>query len=250
MIRGVYTVAAGLVARMSRLGVVSNNLANAQTVGYKQDVMTDRHYQELQLALLHGRQAGIGQGIGSLGTGPVASPPDLDLAQGALMETGFETDFAIGGPGFFAIQTPAGVRYTRDGTFERDVDGRLVTPDGNLVLGDNGPITLPAGELLAAADGSLTVAGIGVARLQVVDFPAGTPLRKEGANLLAAPDGTETAPAEATVYQGYLESSNVDLTQAMVSLVELRHAYSMNARLMQLQDQITERSVNEVGRVG
>lgn len=251
MIRGVYTAAAGLVARMARLSVVSNNLANSQTVGYKQDIVTDRHFQELQLALLHGRSGiGAGEDIGVLGTGPVASPPDLDLAQGALMETGYESDFAIGGPGFFVVQTANGLRYTREGSFERDANNQLVTLDGNLVMGEDGPITLPAGELLAAGDGTIAVDGRVAGRLRVVDFPASTMLRKEGANLIVTDDAAAVPATGMAVYQGYLESSNVDVTQSMVNLIELRHAYSMNARMMQLQDRIIDRSVNDVGRVG
>ena len=157
MIRGIYTAAAGLATAQLRLGVVSNNIANMQTAGYKQDRLPDDVTKSIDLQRY--ATSPNGQGVGSITLGPGVGLSQLDLSAGPMQETSNPLDLAIGGSGFFATQAPDGtVRYTRDGGFHQDVDGSLRARDGSSVLDSNGqPITLPPNSAIAvAADGTIT----------------------------------------------------------------------------------------------
>jgi len=249
MIRGIYTAAAGLATAQLRLGVVSNNLANAQTPGYKQDQLPE----DLGKAIDLQRIARDGQnGIGSIVLGPQVGVSQLDLSAGPLQETSNPLDLAIGGSGFFATQAADGTtRYTRDGGFHQDIDGSLRARDGSNVLDTNGqPIRLPANsDIAVAADGTVLANGNQVSQLQVVDVAAGAQLNKVGNGMFTAPAGVAPQAANGTqLYQGYLESSNVDMTESMVSTMNLVRAYEANQKLLQMQDETLKSTVNQVGK--
>jgi flagellar basal-body rod protein FlgG len=249
MIRGIYTAAAGLTTATLRLGVVSNNVANATTPGYKQDRLPD----ELGKAIDLSKYAVDAQGrpIGSINLGPKVGISQLDLASGPIQETANPLDLAIAGSGFFAVQSADGqTRYTRDGGFNKDADGTLRTRNGSAVLSDAGqPIQVPDGEVAVAADGSLLTNGATVARLQVVEFAPGEQLNKVGNGQFESATGTLPQPAaNVQVYQGYLEGSNVDMTDSMVATMNLVRAYEANQRLLQMQDETLKSAVNEVGK--
>jgi flagellar basal-body rod protein FlgF len=249
MIRGIYTAAAGLTTATLRLGVVSNNIANAATPGYKQDRLPEEVGKAIDLS----RYAvdAQGQAIGGITLGPKVGISQLDLATGPIQETANPLDLAIAGNGFFAIQSPDGqTRYTRDGGFERDVAGTLRTRNGAAVLDDAGqPIQLPDGEVAVAADGSVLVNNTAVAKLQVVDFAPGQQLNKVGNGQFEAANGALPTPAaNVQLYQGYLEGSNVDMTESMVNTMNLVRAYEANQRLLQIQDETLKSTVNEVGK--
>src|ERR687885_2009247 len=143
MIRGIYTAAAGLATAQLRLGIVSNNVANASTPGYKQDHLPDEVGKAIDLQ----RYAVDPQGrpLGSISLGPQVGLSQLDLTPGPIQETANPLDLAIAGSGFFATQAADGTtRYTRDGGFHADVDGSLRARDGSAVLGDNGRRTQPS----------------------------------------------------------------------------------------------------------
>jgi len=250
MIRGIYTAAAGLTTATLRLGVVSNNVANASTPAYKQDRLPD----ELGKAIDLSKYAVDAQGrpIGSINLGPKVGVSQLDLASGPMQETANPLDLAIAGNGFFAVQSPDGqTRYTRDGGFTKDADGTLRTRNGSAVLSDVGqPIQVPEGNLSVAADGTvLTEGGATVARLQVVEFAPGDQLNKVGNGQFESATGALPQPAaNVQVYQGYLEGSNVDMTDSMVATMNLVRAYEANQRLLQMQDETLKSAVNEVGK--
>jgi flagellar basal-body rod protein FlgG len=250
MIRGLYTTAAGLATAQLRLGVVSNNIANMQTPGYKQDQLPE----DLGKAIDLQRWATNPQGepVGSIQLGPKVGVSQLDLSPGPMQETSNPLDLAIGGSGFFATQAPDGsVRYTRDGGFHQDVDGSLRARDGSAVL-DNGnqPIVLPANsDLAVAADGSILANGNQVAQLQMVDFAPGAQLNKVGNGMFTAPAGVTPQQAGGQVYQGYLEASNVDMSESMVATMNLVRAYEANQKMLQMQDETLKSTVNDVGRV-
>src|SRR5947209_4171194 len=171
MIRGIYTAAAGLATAQLRLGVVSNNVANAATPGYKQDRLPDEVGKSLDLLKYAVDQNG--QPVGTLTLGPKIGVSQLDLQPGPIQETANPLDLAIAGSGFFSVQRPDGsTAYTRDGGFQTDVTGTLRARDGSTVLDTNNqPITLPTGSDVAiAADGTVLANGATVAKLQVVDF--------------------------------------------------------------------------------
>src|SRR5919201_3521608 len=158
MIRGLYTAAAGLATATLRLGVVSNNIANVSTAGYKQDRLPDEVGKSMDL--VRWAVDDNGNPVGSITLGPKSGLSQLDLSPGPIQETGNPLDLAIAGTGFFAVQGADGqTRYTRDGGFRIDADGSLRSRDGSAVLNQNGqPIQLPSrAPVEVGANGTLTV---------------------------------------------------------------------------------------------
>jgi flagellar basal-body rod protein FlgF len=246
MIRGFYAAVSGMVANFSRAQIISNNLANLATVGYKEDVNTFRAFKSLLLNRMD--QAGPTE-VGRIGTGTEISPTALKLDQGSLRFTGNPLDVAVEGPGFFAVQTGTETSYTRTGHLYRDVAGQLVTADGARVLGQNGPIDLPVGDPQFAPDGTVLVNGVEIDKLQVVEFATPNNLRKEGTNRYGSTDAP-TAPTTTGIRSGFVEESNVDPTKAMTDLIMVQRAYEASQMLTQLSDDTLRSAVNEVGRVG
>jgi flagellar basal-body rod protein FlgF len=252
MIRGIYTAAAGLATATLRLGVVSNNVANAATPGYKQDRLPDEVGKSIDL--LKYAVGPDGTPVGTITLGPKIGLSQLDLAPGPIQETANPLDLAIAGSGFFTVQRPDGSTvYTRDGGFHADPDGSIRARDGSSVLDANGlPITLPAGQdvdVSVAADGTIVAGGNQIAQLRVVDFAPGTQLDKVGNGMFSAQNGALPQPASGVqLYQGYLEGSNVDMTESMVSTMNLVRAYEANQRLLQMTDATLKSAVNDIGK--
>lgn len=249
MIRGLYTAVSGMVASMRRMEVATNNLANTQTPGYKGDRTASATFGE-QLQFEIAQQMGVAP-RGPLVLANLPLGPRLDLTQGPLQPTGRALDVALQGPGFLEVQSASGTRYTRDGALTVDGQGRLVTTSGALVLGENGPLTLPEGDVLAIdSDGTIKVDDVPAGRLRVVDFPPDQQFDRAGNNELVARDGgTPSGPATGTtIAQGFIEQSNVDLTGTLSTTLELQRAYQANQRLVQQQDELTARAVNEIAR--
>jgi len=247
VIRGFYTAASGMLSSVRRMEAVVNNLANVQTTGFKQERTTAASFGE-QVVLQLGTQ------LGSVPLGPlvlsiVAQAPELDLGQGPLQATGRASDIALEGPGFLVVETARGLVYTRDGSLTRDAQGFLITNSGGRVIGENGPIQLPDGPIAIRADGTVFVADVPVDRLQVVEFAPDQSFERLGNNELVprgpAVPGTAAATA---VHQGFIEGSNVDLTGTITTMLELQRAYEANQRMIQYQDQLLMRAVNDVAR--
>ena len=224
---GYYAAMTGLVARTQALDIAATNLANAQTPGYRAE-------QEFFRSVLLGPDAmdsQLGQTVNNYG---LLGGDRLNLAQGAIQQTGNPLDVAIEGEGFFAVQTPQGVRYTRDGGFHRTPDGRLVTAAGEPVLSVTGqPVPVPPGEVSIGADGVLSVAGGTVAQLGVFTFPAGVQLTAEGSNRYLAPAGAQPALfKDATVHQGAVEAANQDVIKGTLNLIMVQREAEMMQRAL------------------
>ena len=252
MIRGLYTAASGMLASMRRMELVTNNLANAQTTGFKQDRAALSTFDEMMI-LQDGSVAPPGRHaeLGELGMAAIAEEPMIDFTQGSLQQTDRVLDMALEGPGFFTVQTQDGPRYTRDGGFTRDATGRLTTGEGHLVLGvDGNPIQVPPGELTARTDGTLAVDGQEIGRLAIAEFTAEQPLKKVGSNQFVAriEGDAPRAATETAVRQGAIEASNVDMAGAQTTMLELQRAYQAAQRLIQYQDEMVGRAVNEIAR--
>lgn len=245
MIRTIYQAAAGMMAQFARQLTLSTNLANIDTPGYKQDESTIRDFQQLFLLRLGHGQASP---VGTLSTAVRWDQPRIDTAQGALVETGRSLDLAIAGTAFFAIQTPDGVEYTRDGRFQLDAQRRLVTADGYPVLGEQGPLVLPPGDVWVEPDGTVLVGDQVIGRLLLVEFPPETQFeRGRGNRLRTAAAGTPSQTAG--VSQGFLEAANVDLTKTLTDMLAATRSYQLAARTLQLADETLRLAVNSVGRV-
>jgi flagellar basal body rod protein FlgG len=177
-----------------------------------------------------------------------------DSGQGNIEQTGAVFDLAIAGKGYFAVQTPAGMRYTRDGHFSLDGNGNLVTSQGYQVQGDGGAITITPndGEISVAPDGTVSsvVNGIGnlLGKLKVVDFPDDSLLAKQGSNLYSTGQAP-TAPAMVNIRQGALEASNVQPVIEISKMIEVMRAYEATATLSKSQEDMMRQAVERLGQV-
>lgn len=247
MIRGIYSSASGMMAEMTRTDATANNLANANTTGYKKDVAVSKDFASVMITRINDGQ---NADIGSLGRGTVIDEVAVDQEAGTIRTTGNDLDMAVDGKGYFAVQTPNGVRYTRNGTFTRSSQGELVTQDGYQVLGqDDAPIRLTGTKFVVNANGAVFNNGIQTGQLQVVDFADERQLTKEGASLFVAAGNAQQQPASGSVRQGTLEMSNVNVVAEMVNLITGYRAYETNSKAVQAHDQLLDKAVNEVGKV-
>lgn len=249
LLRGIYSAAAGMVSESVRQEVIANNLANADTTGFKRALLVTRPMMEIALKRVEGR-SGPGDPV-PIGTFSAGSKPDEAVpvfTQGALRSTGGVLDLALQGEGFFAVQTPAGVRYTRDGSFRVDVEGYLVTASGYRVLGKDGAIRLGDGEPVIGESGDVTVGGRSVGKLRLAVFEKDTRLEREGQNLFRAPEEAMEREAGGQVRQRYLEMSNVQPVREMVDLIAVMRAYEANQRAIKAHDETLGRAVNDIAR--
>ncbi len=245
MIRGIYTSASGMLAETTRADTIANNLANGNTTGYKKDVAISKDFASILIRRINdGQDAPT---IGKLGLGAMIDEVATIHTTGAMHPTGNSLDFAVDGKGYFAVETPAGMRFTRNGSFTRNAQGELVTSEGQRVLGQNGVIRIPDGQVTVDETGRLTVDGVNAGQLRVVEFANERELIKEGASLYRAPNNGRQATGK--VEQGVLEQSNVNIISEMVNMISGYRAYEVNAKTVQAHDQLLDKAVNEVGKV-
>ena len=282
MVRGIYTGASGMIARMHDMDAISNNLANVDLTGYKRDTTVHKAFPELLMRRMNDDgvftippgsvdQAPI---IGTVGTGVEYNESFTVFSQGALKQTENPFDLALEGKGFFSIQTPQGERYTRNGSFHISPEGVLVNKNGLPVMGEEGIITLKKNNFVVDAEGRVwqnsTFADDPerlvsleenewenielVDRLKLVDFPRDRYLKKQGDSLWAA-DRFSGDPRAAgvdeglAVRQGFLEGSNVNPVTEMVRMIEVNRAYEANQKVIQAHDQMTDKLINQAVRV-
>lgn len=236
MIRAIYTAAASMLARMNQLEVVGNNLANANTVGYKQDRL---HFR----ALLDGQA--MANSEGALAGAEVVS---TRFGQGSVVETASDFDLALEGNGFFVVRAGDREYYTRNGHFTLNGKGEVVTSHGYNVVGENGPIVADHGDFHVTATGEIVVGNTVINKLRIVDFPDPAQLAKHGENLFSAP-ATAAVPSACAVRQGYVEESNVNVLQQMIELIDIQHAFESSEKAIQAEDETLRRAVNDLGKV-
>jgi flagellar basal body rod protein FlgG len=224
--------------RMQDLDRIASDLANAGTSGYKSE----------HVATSAAERSPFRQALDSA-IDVVDSERRVDMRPGLMASTGRDLDAALEGPGFFAIQTPEGERYTRDGAFVRRSDGVLTTRDGNPVLGEDGEIRLGNGLVKIGTDGTIEAGGVLAGRLKVVAFDAPEDLAREsGARFRAAP-GVTPAASTARVIGGSLESANVSVIERMATLTEITRAFEgLQRGISVLANDIDGRAIAELGR--
>jgi flagellar basal-body rod protein FlgF len=241
---GYYSACAGLAGQEQALELVAHNLANLSTSGYRSQQMTFR-------SLLAGDTAvnanPLNIAVNNFG---VLSGTRLDLTSGSLTPTGNPLDAAIAGIGFFAVQSAQGVLYTRAGSFHVGGTGQLLTSDGDPVLGQLGPITLPNGNVAISSDGTISVDGNVVDRLNLVECPPGTNLTAVGNSTYSAPPGTAIPAVESTVRQGMIEGSNVSAMDGVVQLIAVQRNTELLSRAMTAFDsQLNQTAVQDLPKV-
>jgi len=241
---GYYAACAGLAAQTQALELVAHNLANLATTGYRGQQTTFR-------SLLAGKTAGGANSINvAINNFGVLSGSRLDLTAGSLSTTGNPLDVGVAGNGFFAVQSAQGILYTRDGSFHLTPTGQLVTGQGDAVLGALGPITLPNGSVAISSDGTISVEGAIVDKLQLTDFAPGTNLTAVGNATYSAPIGSAVNASESSVHQGMLEGSNVSPTLAVVQLITVqRNAEMLSRALSALDGQLNQIAAQDLPKV-
>lgn len=226
-----------LLAQERRMNQVSNNLANVDTNGFKKENVT---FWEM-LYTASGQRQRVGKAMKII----------TNHAQGAVELTGNPLDLAMNGEGFFKVQTPRGIRYTRAGNFFRNDQGQLVTPGGHLVMGQGGEITIQGNEVGIDRYGLISVDGEEADRLAIVTFDNLEALQKEGENYFRLIDenAQELPPEHMEVRQGYLEASNVSTVLEMTEMIDLHRAYEAQQKSVHSIDSLDDKAVNSVGKL-
>ncbi len=231
-----------MLAELERQQRIANDLANASTAGYKRDRVSQQGFGELLLS----NQA-TGERVGALGSGPASITVETDMTQAALRDTGEPLTVALQGEGAFAVETPAGPQYTRDGQFRLDGAGRLVTAKGFAVLGEGGAeiVVRGSGPITISEDGTVTRDGRLAGQLGVVGLSG---VSKSSDDLLSGTPGPR--PAGTTVEQGKLEASSVNSARAMVDMMTSLRAFEASQRAVRAIDQTLARGIRAASASG
>lgn len=250
---GLWLSAAGMKVCEHRQTLHANNLANAQTTGFKSDLA------DLRLRAVESQEGGVASQmrhpvLDQLSGGVNVRPPLHNFSQGNIESTGRPLDVAIRGDGFFTVSDGQSKRLTRDGEFSLNRSGELILADasGNWRVLDQGGspvrVDLTLGSVVIGNDGSVRQGKQSVAQLQLVSPNDPQKLRKVGANLFDMPHD-EVKPATGSLIAGSREQSNFDAMTGLAELIEVSRAYQMNATLLQMQDAATGQAVTTLGRV-
>jgi flagellar basal-body rod protein FlgF len=211
--------------------IITHNLANVSTVGFKRRCNAFSKALESQPA-----------NMAAYSPGTIDLNSALDFSQGGIVETGRPLDFALYGKGFFVIETPNGPLYTRNGAFQTNHNGQIVDPQGRMIAGDSGAITIPTGlglsQLSVSGDGNIRAAGTVIGKFRLVDFNENeNELVSAGANCFQMPD-QDVRPVTAehvVVKQGYQEASNVKIVEELVDMIMVSRLYEANMKLISTQ---------------
>ncbi len=226
-----------MLAQQGRMDQAANNLANVDTPGFKREHVT---FWEMLYTASDNRQR-VGKGI----------KPLTDFAGGPAKMTGNPLDLSISGDGFFKIQTAAGVRYSRAGTFQLNNQGQLTMPDGSLVLGEGGTIVLTDGPVEVGLDGSISQHNEIVGVLAIVGFQDLSILERDGLNLFRLKEGEAggQVPKRFEIRQGYLEQSNTQTIEEMTAMIDLYRDYETQQKAIRSLDDIDGMAVQRVGKL-
>ncbi len=282
MLRGLYTGASGMVVQMHRMDTIANNMANVDTTGYKRDTAVMKAFPQMLIRRLNDNgvykfpfgSADTAPVVGELGTGASLNEVYTVFTEGSLKQTGNPFDLAIEGRGFFAVETPRGIRYTRNGTFLINKDGMLVDQAGDAVLGDKGPIFLKKNNFVVDTDGRIyqnpefsgdphrLVSNTEntwknrelVDTLKVVAFNDNRYLKKQGDSFWKATDFSgPPKPVDlggaTKIEQGFLETSNVNPVTEMIDMIQVNRAYEANQKTIQTQDSLAGKLINDAVKV-
>lgn len=266
MIKGLYTAYTGMINQMNRMDVLTNNLANSATNGFKKEGATTQSFDSMfSYRIKDSSSFYLNDRLGKVRLGAKIGENYTDHSQGSIRETENNTDFAIGGAGFFAIAftNKAGessVKYTRDGAFTLTKEGYLVTKDGDYVLNQRGAentdlnpnnfIRLDTTHPFTVdTTGTIFQDGQLVGQIGVVDVEDYNYIEHYGENMYQLVDGGRVTPANVEVYQGVLEMSNVNVVSEMVEMITVTRAYESNQKVIQTIDETIDKAVNQLGKL-
>lgn len=250
MDRGLYSAASGGLLSSTRLDIVANNLANVTTVGYKAQRLSSRQQTFADTLASQLPETATAKGDFDRTPGVIVDGTTTDFSPGPVEFTGNPLHVALTAPNqFFVVNTPQGTMYTRAGNFTRNADGNLTLPDGSLVSGDGGPITLPPGDASISGNGTITVNGLIVGRLQVVEIENTSQLtRHEGVRFTL--NGGAASAVPANVVPNSLEQANVGTLGAMVDLINANKAFEAYTKSAKSIDDMNDRAARSARMSG
>jgi flagellar basal-body rod protein FlgF len=246
MDQGIYTAAAGAIAMEDRLNIISNNIANLNTTGFKKDQMSFEQYmKQLDTSSLY---------PGQYRTVPIdvlAVSSSIDLSAGAPVKTGNVLDIAVMGDGFFVVNTDKGTRYTRAGSFQLSTENTIITPQGYRVQGNGGDITIDPekSDIVIDSTGKITQDQDELSTLQIVKIPPEA-LERQGNNLFSVKEGVMPQPVETvSLVQGSIEKANVEPISEMVEMIAASRAYESFQKVIRAVNDAYSYSMRNVGTV-
>lgn len=257
MVRGLYTAYTGMINEQKRLDVISNNLANSATVGFKEENMTNKAFDEvLTIKIRDGSEAYTDRAIGTMSLGVELGEIYTNFKQGSMRQTENTYDLAIEGKGFFAVSMVdrdgnETTRYTRNGSFKLTQDGYVVDEDGNHLLSSGSPLQIPvnATNVAIEKDGSVFADGELIDKIELADFEDYNYLKKYGDNMYEPVEGATAVSTYGRIMQGYTEQSNVNVVSEMVEMITISRAYEANQKAIRTIDGMLDKSVNQIGKV-
>lgn len=258
MLKGLYTAYTGMLNEQNRMDILTNNLANASTVGFKKEGATSQSFDSVLAVKIKDQSVGAKnvQRIGINHPGVKIGENYTDYTQGSFRITGNTYDLALSGQGFFAVEFTnktgeTSTMYTRAGQFTLNKDGYLVNENGDYVLDTQSKrIKLNTlAETAIASDGTIEQNGIPVAKIQVADFEDYNYLEKYGETYYKPVQGAKLTQSDAEVKSGYLEMANVQVVSEMVNLISITRAYESNQKIIQTYDNTLEIAATQLGRV-
>ncbi len=264
MVKGLYTAYTGMTIEQKRMDILTNNLANADTNGYKKEGSTAISFADtLAVKIKDTSTANLPQGLGEITFGAKIGETYTNWDQGSLNVTDSPADLAIEGDGFFAIsftdkQGNTSVKYTRDGAFAINTDGYIVTKDGDFLLNPTGAANAdstqrvqidPTKTFTIDSQGNIWQDGAIVAQVGVIDIVDYNYLQEYGENMYDLVDGGARQASTATIIQGAIEMSNVNVIDEMVDLITVSRAYESNQKVIQTIDSTLEIATKQIGKL-
>ncbi len=257
MLKGLYTAYTGMINEQHRVDVLSNNLANSATTGFKKEGTTAEAFKDvLAYKIKDTSEPGIARRLGKMNMGVKIGENYVDYSQGAFHETGNTFDMALSGDGFFVVdfmdkEGNCILKYTRDGSFTLNVDGALVNKNGDYLMSTNNThiILDPTKDFRVDKQGRIYQNDVLQAQIQLMDFEDYDYLERYGENYFQPVEGATEMAANAEVYSGYLEASNVQVVREMVDLITFTRAYESNQKIVQAYDETLGKAVNDVGKL-
>ncbi|MBR1472232.1 MAG: flagellar basal-body rod protein FlgF [Lachnospiraceae bacterium] len=260
MLKGLYTAYTGMIQEQQRMDTLANNLANADTTGFKKEGLTSQSFDTVLVDKIKdgSEPYQYARRIGPANPGVRIGESYIDFSEGSFQVTDVPMDFAIGGKGFFTVEyTNKGGEtatfYTRDGNFQLTTDGYLVTTDGDYVLGKRGSSTErikldPQKEVRVDQEGYIFQDDKNVAQIKLTDFEDYNYLEHYGENFYYPVDGATETDAEGKIFQGYLETSNVQVVSEMVQMISVSRQYEANQKVIQTYDTSLQ-TATQLGRL-
>ncbi len=247
MLQGLYNLTSGVLTQNRNLNVISNNMVNVSSPGYKKDTMVSSTFQNEMQYRLGNKGSGASLALNNLSKIRTAQETQVSYEQGAFEETGNPLDVALSQEGFFVVQTSSGEQYTRNGSFIIDGEGYLALPSIGRIMGQSGPILLNTDKVKIDTDGTInTEDGRNLGKIRVVDFDNYDNLQKTPSGLFRGQGARETNSA---MIQHTLERSNVSMVSEMTAMMTSQRAIQSAAQVIKIYDQLMAKATTEIGRL-